>query len=1101
MRTTTAAAVPNHDACAAYAARHTPAIESALSHAVDACFAVQADEPLRFIADELLKQHGAAGAETAPHPRGSYVREETAESDYPTAEEGEWSITAWCASLGIHQHVARALQGERSSSESQVAFIRSLASPSGHDTVIGLLRSGALLERVATEVHRQAQALARAEAATAQELVAKFCEDGSSFAMTFSGLSTFFSGLEGLIGSPSPRLADAIAREHCKSVDSHEDFTTPNYSVTTSSSVEFHFVVEPSTGLAKLGRDAWPVEAGLAGGQIGREAKPLSSFDEPRAAINARLAKLDAPPLGEFELMAARLYTGPMYVKYNAILRGGLPSSPARDAERFASLCKGNRYVTTLHCINSAVVKLSKLQKACKVYRGISNGVLPKEFFEPDADSGVRGGVESGFMSTTTSRDVALSYAGGGGAGKVATVLEIQTGMVDRGASLEWISQYPGEAEILFAPLAGLEVVSTRVEGSVLIVEVRVAVNLMSLTIEQAVSKRRKVVMDMAENMKVELMHEVEGKSWAALRALVPDAGRRARQALDDQLSSVTSEPPEFYNNDDKLGASIKGAVDSKSFVSRWPHLLLDNVSPMQRATVGDQQLLKRYLSKSDKLVHTCDPERGGTPLVDKPHGINPVLARLSLANRLRELTLSGNRLTDANLRALCGAMRLNDRARLTLLCLDGNLLTTLDPLLPLLPDALCELRRLDLGRNKLREAAIKSLADALPAATQLRRVDVLLQTSFLSAEAASYLVAKAEACVAQAKLVPWPKPTGNALTRVALEGQLADDPLATFIPRDADPTSDTAGMEDWGMEDCVGVDDPDAAEGGAARLRLVRYGGVPVFDDPHDNGGISLCGRRMMGPALVLAEQKLPALSDADVTLIAVSVRLLGAARTLTKLDLSGNRITSVGVVSLMEAFTATPTRQLKILSLANNSVNRTGVEAVAAALHALDLVQLSLGYSYVGSTVEGMSALGAALKHAPSLELLYLQRCDMTSASLASLIAGMRGHVPRLRRMLLDSNIKAVHGLGEVLRAAPALEELHVQNCGLSDASELTAALEDPEVAPKLGELALGANSIAADSLNALREVAAAKRNGLKLTNAEDQSPDTAAVVGPAE
>ena len=51
MTTTTAAAVPNHDACAAYAALHTPAVESALSHAVDACFAVQADEPLRFIAD------------------------------------------------------------------------------------------------------------------------------------------------------------------------------------------------------------------------------------------------------------------------------------------------------------------------------------------------------------------------------------------------------------------------------------------------------------------------------------------------------------------------------------------------------------------------------------------------------------------------------------------------------------------------------------------------------------------------------------------------------------------------------------------------------------------------------------------------------------------------------------------------------------------------------------------------------------------------------------------------------------------------------------------------------------------------------------------
>ena len=211
--------------------------------------------------------------------------------------------------------MARALQSQHSatvSSESQVAFIRSLATPSGYDTIVALLRSGALLEGVASDVHRQAQALARAEAATARELVAKFSEDGSSFAMTFSGLSTFFSGLEGLVGSPSPRLAEAIAREHCKAADSLESFVTPNYSVTTSSCVEYHFVCEPASGLAKLGRDSWPVEVGLAAGQVGREAKPLSSFDDARAALNARLATLDAPPLGEFELLAARLYTGPM---------------------------------------------------------------------------------------------------------------------------------------------------------------------------------------------------------------------------------------------------------------------------------------------------------------------------------------------------------------------------------------------------------------------------------------------------------------------------------------------------------------------------------------------------------------------------------------------------------------------------------------------------------------------------------------------------------------------------------------------------------------------------------------------------------------------
>ena len=45
-------------------------------------------------------------------------------------------------------------------------------------------------------------------------------------------------------------------------------------------------------------------------------------------------------------------------------------------------------------------------------------------------------------MSTTLDAGVAMSYAAGGGAG---IVFEIQMGMVDRGAELDWISQYPHE--------------------------------------------------------------------------------------------------------------------------------------------------------------------------------------------------------------------------------------------------------------------------------------------------------------------------------------------------------------------------------------------------------------------------------------------------------------------------------------------------------------------------------------------------------------------------------------------------------------------------------------------------------------------------------
>ena len=56
--------------------------------------------------------------------------------------------------------------------------------------------------------------------------------------------------------------------------------------------------------------------------------------------------------------------------------------------------------------------------------------------------------------------------SGSGGA-----IFEVQMGMVDRGADLAWLSQYPHEREILFAPLCGLEVQTTRVVQSVTVLE------------------------------------------------------------------------------------------------------------------------------------------------------------------------------------------------------------------------------------------------------------------------------------------------------------------------------------------------------------------------------------------------------------------------------------------------------------------------------------------------------------------------------------------------------------------------------------------------------------------------------------------------------
>ena len=127
----------------------------------------------------------------------------------------------------------------------------------------------------------------------------------------------------------------------------------------------------------------------------------------------------------------------PQFIKYNAVLRG-LPGKVPFLKASMERLCADNRYVTTLHVINSGIVKMGKLMVSQKVYRGIAGGLLPPEFWQPN-EFNVRGGVELAFMSTTRDREVALAYAGT--SDKAGLVFEIQMGMLDKGADLSWCSQ------------------------------------------------------------------------------------------------------------------------------------------------------------------------------------------------------------------------------------------------------------------------------------------------------------------------------------------------------------------------------------------------------------------------------------------------------------------------------------------------------------------------------------------------------------------------------------------------------------------------------------------------------------------------------------
>ena len=136
------------------------------------------------------------------------------------------------------------------------------------------------------------------------------------------------------------------------------------------------------------------------------------------------------------------------------------------------------------------VLKLSKLTKACKVWRGIKDAKLPTEFWVPN-ELGMRGGIEYGFSSTTTDKDQVILYANGGGkAGDSVAIFEMRMGMGDRGADLTWLSQYPHEREVLLPPLTGVEALDSDVEGNVLVIHSRLSLNLSSQTLEQVTQAR-----------------------------------------------------------------------------------------------------------------------------------------------------------------------------------------------------------------------------------------------------------------------------------------------------------------------------------------------------------------------------------------------------------------------------------------------------------------------------------------------------------------------------------------------------------------------------------------------------------------------------------
>ena len=172
-------------------------------------------------------------------------KEQQVQSSSRDASMNEWSAAQWAQSIDFGNLIAHALLAEKRRDESEIDYLRRIDEDAVRRLICGDTRHP-LHAALATRIWMELNKLRAKHSATSSEMQ-KFVADGASFTMEYDSLDKFFSGLEGVIGPPSPNVSRAIEDEHTARADSHIPFTTKNYGITTTSATEWRFVAAPDT--------------------------------------------------------------------------------------------------------------------------------------------------------------------------------------------------------------------------------------------------------------------------------------------------------------------------------------------------------------------------------------------------------------------------------------------------------------------------------------------------------------------------------------------------------------------------------------------------------------------------------------------------------------------------------------------------------------------------------------------------------------------------------------------------------------------------------------------------------------------------------------
>ncbi len=333
----------------------------------------------------------------------------------------------------------------------------------------------------------------------------------------------------------------------------------------------------------------------------GRRIVPIERLLEQPLAARAGLTRA--------EMITVVLYTGPMFVVYNGILR----RFPKELYEAFVQ--NDNLFSTTIFVLVSAVQKLSRcmsIPAGMKLYRGLGGTLeLPDSFTNAD-ENGCKGYCEFGFMSTTADRNVAVQYSGVKDQKPQASIMEIHPNAIDRGADISEFSQYPGEKEFLFVPMSFVQARERcRVEvgpgGGVLkVISVSVTVNLKSETVEQLTGKKKSIhisafksVIDETKQW-MQAYAEEDGRGqaraatdkWYGLGGKVSELISRTLAQMRETKDAHALLPDDDYVNDLKYKAMVTRMLSTQDWAKQKLQLWLEN----QETTIN---IIREYPLKS----------------------------------------------------------------------------------------------------------------------------------------------------------------------------------------------------------------------------------------------------------------------------------------------------------------------------------------------------------------------------------------------------------------------------------------------------------------------------------------------------------------------